>query len=343
MKIAYLIDRPSLGGGCEYVRQLTQGLPLSFECRAFYSSRGECTARRVNAWRPDIIHVNHLRALLQLFRSPWRRPNAPVVFTVHGIHLRKYDFLPRTLRNRLLRLVRLALERHLYKKCAALIALTESDREEIHRLYGRDLTVVCIPNGIASVPPPHPLSDSKEDFAFICLGRFDFPKGQDVLLRAIAQQSDALRAKNRRTLFIGGGGTLDAMRSFADKLGVADLVKFASEIPNASRFLSRGRILIAPSRWEGLPFLLLEAGLQKKPVIATDCPGNRDIITNNTSGLLFPTEDINALATLLIQDFSTSDLARFGLSLESRVRSDFSLAHMLAATQALYSSLSKSQ
>ena len=340
MKIAYLIDKPSIGGGCGYIRQLAQGLAQSFECRTFYSSRGECTARSVNAWRPDVIHVNHLRALFQLFSFPWRRPNAPVVFTAHGIHVRKYDFLPRTFRNRLLRAARLSVERHLYEKCAALIALTESDREEIHRLYGHNLTVACIPNGIAvDGDLLHRPPDSTAEFTFICIGRFDFPKGQDILLRAIACQASALRAKNRRTLFIGGGGTLDAMRSFANELGVADLVSFAGEIPNASHFLSRGRILIAPSRWEGLPFLLLEAGLQKKPVIASDCPGNRDIITNNTSGLLFPAEDAGALSALLIQDFSASDLARFGRSLESRVRADFPLARMLSATHALYTAL----
>ena len=61
--------------------------------------RGAGAARQVNAWHPDIIHVNHLCALLQLFKFPWSRPRAPVVFVVHGIHLRKYDFLPRSPRS----------------------------------------------------------------------------------------------------------------------------------------------------------------------------------------------------------------------------------------------------
>ena len=129
------------------------------------------------------------------------------------------------------------------------------------------------------------------------------------------------------------------MKALSSKLGIFDLVEFEGEIPNASRCLSRGRILIAPSRWEGLPFLLLEAGLQQKPVIASDCPGNRDIITNDVTGLLFPNEDINALAALFIKDFSPTALAQLGSSLKSRVLSNFSLSQMLASTHSLYTSL----
>lgn len=335
MRIAYLTDNATLGGGMTYLRQLAKGLPPNFMTQTFLSDNGECAARKVNAWRPDVIHINHLRALLQLFRNPFEKPKAPVVFTVHGIHLRKYDFLPRTFRNRLIRFVRLSLERRLYRKCAALIALTESDREEIRRLYGRDLNVVVIPNGIAT----EQLSlsaDTEAEFAFICIGRLNFQKGQDVLLHAIARCADVWRAKGCRTIFIGGGETLDKMKGLAQELKIADLVSFAGEIPNASRFLSRGRILVAPSRWEGLPFLLLEAGQQKKLVIASDCSGNRDIITNDVSGILFPTEDVKALVDLLVRDFSPKDIVRLGGALESRVRSDFTVDRMLSATQSLY-------
>ncbi len=402
-RIAYLIDKPTSGGGGEYVRKLQQGLSGSCESQVFYASKGECRAAIVKEWKPDVIHVNHLRALVQLFRSPWQRVKSPVIFTVHGIHLRKYDFLPHTLKIRILRFMRLHLERYLYRKCAALIALTNSDRDEIHRLYGRGLNVVVIPNGISadesspssptkSLAPPPSLTPIKSlvptpilaNFFFICIGRFDFQKGQDILLRAIAQSASTLRAQNRRTLFIGGpskipinhhqrsdlpsqiigipknrhqrsdlysrfigiltppilprkNDTLAEMKALATKLGILDLVEFAGEIPNAARFLSHGTILIAPSRWEGLPFLLLEAGLQQMPVIVSDCPGNRDIITPNMTGLLFPNEDINTLANLLTKDFSPTTLTQLGSALKSRVLSDFSLAQMLSATHALYS------
>ena len=82
------------GGEGEYVRRLARGLADSCESRVFYVARGECGEAVVNARKPDVIHVNHMRALLQVFKFPWKRPVASVVLTVYGIQLRKYGFLP---------------------------------------------------------------------------------------------------------------------------------------------------------------------------------------------------------------------------------------------------------
>lgn len=340
-RVSFLLDSPAIGGGGEYLRQLSDGLPAWCESRVFFSSRGECTAGAVNAWRPDIIHVNHLRALAQLFGNPFRRPKAPVVFVVHGIHLRKYDFLPRTVGNRARRFLRLTLERFLYRKCAALVVLTETDCAEVLRLYGRDLNVVCIPNGAPAARPRTP-SEPKfpaDGFAFICVGRFDFQKGQDVLLGAIAKSAQELRSHGRRTLFIGGGKMLPELEAFADSHGIQDLVEFAGELPNAADYLACGRILVAPSRWEGLPFLLMEAGLQEKMVIASDCPGNHDLVQDGVSGRLFPVEDVDALARLLIQEWRPDTLQSFGDALYQHVQADYSREQMCARTLALWRSL----
>ena len=170
MKIAYLIDRDSVGGGMEYVRR-QMAAHHNNETRVFFSIRGGCTAAKMNAWGAEVIHINHLKALLQLFRNPFVRPLGRVVFTVHGIHLRKYDFLPKTAINRIKRSVRLALERWLYRKCDQLIALTETDAEDIKRLYGENLPVVVEANSIdvSCLKPPVGLRYGESEFAFVCL------------------------------------------------------------------------------------------------------------------------------------------------------------------------------
>ena len=186
MKIAYLIDRNSVGGGMEYVRRQMAAHPND-ETRVFFSDRGDCTAAKMNAWGAEVIHVNHLRALLQLFRNPFVRPHGRVIFTVHGIHLRKYDFLPKSFINRTKRLVRLSLERWLYRKCDQLIALTETDAKDIKRLYGENLPVAVEANSIdvSSLKNPVGLKYCENEFAFVCIARFDFQKGQDILVKAM--------------------------------------------------------------------------------------------------------------------------------------------------------------
>ncbi len=89
MKIAYLIDRDSLGGGMEYICRKIAAHPND-ECRVFFSERGECSPQQMDAWGAEEIVVNHLKALVQLLGNPLRRPKGRVAFVVHGIHRRKY-------------------------------------------------------------------------------------------------------------------------------------------------------------------------------------------------------------------------------------------------------------
>lgn len=301
MKVAYLIDRDSVGGGMEYIRRRIAARPGD-ESRVFFSDRGECTAAKMNAWGAEVVHVNHLKALAQLFRSPFVRPRGKVVFTVHGIHLRKYDFLPKTFANRLRRMFRLLLERWLYRRCDEVIALTETDAADIQRLYGPALPVVIEPNSVRVDELRRPtgvLRYSPREFAFVCIARFDFPKGQDILLQAIAHAQDGLRVRGRRTLLIGGGPTLGEMKRFAETSGISDIVEFAGEIPDAGVYMTCGEKLVAPSRWEGMPYILLEAVARGQAVIASDCSGNHDVLKDYAAAEFFPVGDVAALAKIL--------------------------------------------
>ena len=300
MKIAYLIDRDSVGGGMEYIRRKIAAHPGD-ESRVFFSCRGECVAAKMNAWGAEVIHVNHLKALLQLFRNPLVKPKGKVVFTVHGIHLRRYDFLPKTPLNRLRRWLRLSLERWLYRKCDRLIALTDTDAADIHRLYGGNLPVEVEPN---TVDPAEFSSDFRtryrtDEFAFVCIARFDFQKGQDILVAAVAAAQSALRLARKRVLMVGGGDTLERTKADAFARGVADIFEFAGEIPDAGVYMTCARHLVAPSRWEGMPYLLLEAVARGRSIIASDCPGNRDVLKDYPKAALFPVEDAACLARLL--------------------------------------------
>ena len=303
MKIAYLIDRDSVGGGMEYVYRQMAAHPDD-ETRVFFSERGECTAANMSAWGAEIIHANHLKSLLQLFCNPFARVGSYVIFTVHGIHLRKFDFLPKSFFNRAKRFIRLSLERWLYRKCDQLIALTETDAKDIKRLYGENLPVAVEANSIdvSSLKNPVGLKYCENEFAFVCIARFDFQKGQDILVKAIDLAQKELRASGKRALLIGGGATLEETKRFVDEKGISDLVEFAGEIPDAGVYMICAKTLVAPSRWEGMPYLLLEAVARGRSIIASDCPGNRDVLRDCGNAKMFPVEDSDRLAELMVEN-----------------------------------------
>ena len=301
MKIAYLIDRDSLGGGMEHIRRQMAAHPND-ECRVFFSERGECTARQMDEWGAEEIVVNHLKALVQLLGNPLKRPKGRVTFVVHGIHLRKYEWKTREggaagyppseascgagamrgVRALPLYWLRLGLEAWLYHRCDRIIALTPTDRDDILWLYGRNLKVDVEPNTLEGWTAT--LADSwpkgvQGPFKYLCIGRFDYQKGQDRWIRKIGirDQGSGI-GRGGRTLFVGDGPTLAECKRLAEKLGAEDLCVFAGAIPEAEQYLKCAEVVVSPSRWEGMPYLMMKARALGCRILATDCPGNRDVL-----------------------------------------------------------------
>jgi len=66
-----------------------------------------------------------------------------------------------------------------------------------------------------------------------------------------------------------------------------------------SSTLASATIVVLPSYREGLPKVLLEAAACGKPLIATDVPGCREIVTHGVNGLLVAVRDSAALAVAI--------------------------------------------
>lgn len=78
--------------------------------------------------------------------------------------------------------------------------------------------------------------------------------------------------------------------------GVVEWWEHRDEMPST---LASATIVVLPSYREGLPKVLLEAAACGKPLIATDVPGCRDIVTHGVNGLLVPVRDSDALTTAI--------------------------------------------
>ena len=302
MKAAYLIDRESIGGGCEYVRQKILSRPDD-ECRAFYSANGECSPGNLMKWGADEVCVNHLRAAVQLFNplrslTPASRRflrSANIYFVAHGIHSRKYEYMPRTLVNAVKCYLRVKLERWIYRRCRRVVVLTRSDEAKARELYGLDLELVVESNTLDGWVAPNMEQTFKgERYSHVYIGRFCFQKGQDIWIRKMAEGS-----VDGRTLFIGAGETLDECKLLARRLGIYDRCSFAGEIEGAERYLKCADCVVSASRWEGMPYLMMKARSLGCRILATDCPGNRDVLKGYSNATMFPVEDADASSGLL--------------------------------------------
>ena len=167
------------------------------------------------------------------------------------------------------------------------------------------------------------------------IGRLHPQKGVDVLLRALQELKGQFPAL--KTLIVGEGPALPALRALASDLGLVQDVIFTGLRRDVPDILAAADLLVLASRWEGMPNVVLEAFAAGKAVVATRVGAVEEIVQDGETGILVPAEDPPALAraigSLLADPPGRARLAAAG---RARVEKEFSLEKMVRLTQELY-------
>jgi glycosyltransferase involved in cell wall biosynthesis len=142
-------------------------------------------------------------------------------------------------------------------------------------------------------------------------GRLVVDKGFDVLVTAFAEIADEF--PDVQLDLAGEGPERSRLTRLAAQLGVQERVSLPGWLSPESmkRFFGGSLISVLPSPLnEGLPTVLLEAGLAGCALVGTDVGGIRDIIDPNRTGILVPPQDHDALADALRLLLRDQDRAR---------------------------------
>lgn len=184
-------------------------------------------------------------------------------------------------------------------------------------------TVRVVANGRdpdAFVGAPRPAVGSRAELIFV--GHLTPTKRPEVFIEVVSR----LRARGSaiNAVMVGEGPVHDDISAAADAAGVK-LLGRRSDVPillqEASVFLFTSR-----SEGEGMPGVIIEAGLAGMPVVATDVPGVRDVVIDGETGFVRGVDDIAGLtdaAERLIRDESLR--SAMGQAARARCASLFSL------------------
>ena len=127
-------------------------------------------------------------------------------------------------------------------------------------------------------------------FTILNLGRLEHQKNQVFLILLAAE------LKKRKLTFkilIGGEGSLKKkLQDLINELNVAKEVELVGFINNPVAFINQADIFVLPSLWEGFGYVLAEASLCKKPIVAFDISSNPELIIDGVSGYLTPSGDL---------------------------------------------------
>lgn len=139
-------------------------------------------------------------------------------------------------------------------------------------------------------------SDTKKNVDIVSVGRLVDQKDFPTLLRAIATLKD--RFPDMKAVVIGGGPKHAEIKRQLKSTRLSKNVHFTGEYSQKRviRTLSRAKVYVSSSKYEGSSIALLEAMLMGLPVIATKVSGADEIIESGKNGFLVEPSDALALA-----------------------------------------------
>jgi glycosyltransferase involved in cell wall biosynthesis len=209
-----------------------------------------------------------------------------------------------------------------------------------HGLPGEKFVV--IPNG---VPPATPSEISREQL----LAELQLPPGSRLIgaigrlwpqkrMQDVIFALDLIRVlrKDMHLLVIGDGPQRAQLERFARLVTCHDHVHFLGLRHDVPRLLPHFDLLWHASGYEGLPNAIMEAMAAGVPVVATDIPGNRDLVVSGETGYLVPLADRAALARVANKLLEDEPLrVRLGAAGRERI-AEFTVAKMVERHAALY-------
>lgn len=219
------------------------------------------------------------------------------------------------------------------RAAASVVVFTDEQRAALAAAYGLDRSRIrVIPNGVDDTffyPAPR-IPPEKPRLLFV--GRLAVQKNLPLLLHALTGISERFE-----TVIVGAGELEAELKSTTVRLELANVQFYGRADSDDLRELYRtADIFVLPSEREGMPLVLLEAMAMGLPVVATDIPGNRDVIVDGVNGTLVPLDDPQALRQALLTIATDTDLYRRMSEASGRFSAQYSWGEIGARFENIY-------
>ncbi len=270
----------SNGEGAQYNLPFVKSM---FSLKNLFSQRK--IRRIIKREKFDCIILNTTLAAFHVRMALPRKNRPRVLNIVHGYLFSEGD---RSIKARLM----LFCEKLLRKKTDT-IAVMNGEDMRIATENKLCLGEVIMTYGMGATVPEEKLdrnyirryTDTEGKFLMCFVGELSERKNQRFLICAMPEIK--LSVPNAALLLVGEGAEENELRELADKIGVADSVRFVGHKSNPCDFMRAADLYVSVSEIEGMPFNLIEALGCAVPILASNTKGHRDLIEDGEDGYLY--------------------------------------------------------
>jgi len=292
--------------------------------------------RLLKTLRPDVVHTHSSKAgVLGRFASV----RARIGHRVHTPHT--FAFLFEALFGPTKRAIFRQLETRLARYTDRIIAVSDTEAETFAASgVVPPERIRVVKNGLENcrfenVPPCNLAAldlDPRAPTAAV-IGLLYAAKGQDLALDCLARPG----CESLQLLIVGPGSSVE-LKARARKRGVEQRVRFLGPRRDVPALLAAVDFLLLPSRWEGMPYIVLEAMASGLPVVATPVDGARELVRDGITGFLAEGIGVAPLGQQLAHMCALSDGERsaLGSAGRARVAQDYSIEGMVAGLRKVY-------
>ena len=259
-----------------------------------------------------------------------------VIFTFHGLHIAQYNQVKKKLY--------IYYEQFFSRYTDLFINVSKGEQENClkYGIFSPHKTKVVynvIPeakNEKVNISLKNELNLPLDKFIVLSIVRFSFAKNIEATL-AIAE----LLKFDERFLFVlvGDGETREEIENEI-KIKELNNVLLTGFKNNPLDYIAASNVYLSTSRWEGLPYSLIETSMMGLPSVATNVVGNNEVVKNNFNGKLFNPGDLKTAVNNIIEICTDNNLFEFySKNAKTFYEDNFSIDKMTKQMQSIYNDL----
>ncbi|WP_421629362.1 glycosyltransferase [Corynebacterium pseudogenitalium] len=223
-----------------------------------------------------------------------------------------------------------------YSHARRFLALTQADRDKYAAAGMTNASFMYNPVELLTTPRVLPPEEREKRVVYV--GRFAREKRVPELVRIWASISD--QCPGWRFDIYGVGPEENEIAKTILECGVTESVTICGKTQNPEQVLADARLMVMASDFEGLPVVIVEAGLVGTPTLATECsPGMAVLISSGETGELVKDRDYQSMAIRLRDLLQNPELvSAYSRNAEMRMQ-EFGIANIADQWESLFAKL----